>query len=58
MAKLSGKIKEVEYLMRPFASNDWCYQTKRAIELTEMLDEEEKRMFNFDPRTINWKMLT
>jgi hypothetical protein len=23
-----------------------------------MLDEDERRIFNFDPRTINWKMLT
>ena len=50
--KLNNKVRQVDGLLKPFVTQDWCFESKRALELMDMLDDEEKALFNFNPKTI------
>jgi hypothetical protein len=60
-AKMLGKVTNrnvlLEKLFRHFVKNDWCFETRRLDELLHLMPAEERKLFNFDPRTIDWRVL-
>jgi len=44
--------------LKEFTLNDWCYESKRVFEIYETLDESDRVNFNFNPRTIDWSLMS
>lgn len=57
LGKLTSRNMLLEKLFRHFVKNDWCHESRRVDELLELLVPEERKLFNFDPRTIDWRVL-
>ena len=39
-----------------FFRNDWCFENKLFNTIADMLSDEEKEIFNANPKQINWTL--
>lgn len=49
-AKIFKAVDSLEY----FTTREWDFQTKAMIQIWDRMSEEDKKMFNFDIRQLNW----
>lgn len=56
MSKMNDKVMTLLDLFKNFSVNDWCYESKRTVELVDMMEPEDKIEFNFNPKTIDWNL--
>lgn len=57
MIKLNKRITVVEKLFRHFTNNDWCFESKRIFEVIDWMDEDDRKVFNCNVRSIDWRVL-
>ena len=55
-AKLNTKMFAVTDLFRHFTSNEWIFDLRNTNDILNWLDPEEKKIFNCDISTVDWKM--
>lgn len=55
LLKMNKRVALVEKLFRFFVNHDWCFETKAIFEMMEAMDEQDKKTFCFNPRTIDWQ---
>ncbi|CDW88677.1 male sterility protein [Stylonychia lemnae] len=56
--KLNDKVSQVVELLKEFTLNDWCFESKRVLEIHQQLDEADKVNWNFNPKTIDWPLMS
>jgi hypothetical protein len=54
--KLNGKMLLFERIFRPFINSDFCFENKMVPYFMDQLSKEEKIIFNFHPKEINWDL--
>eukprot|EP00347_Sterkiella_histriomuscorum_P008623 403344386 len=52
--KLNDKLDQIVDLLKDFTIGDWCFESKRAFELFDMMHPEDRVTWNFNPKTIEW----
>ena len=55
MVKTYDKIHSMTSAISYFANHDWTFPNERVQSMWNMLSDEDKREFNFDMETIDWK---
>lgn len=58
LVKVSNRVSLVERLFRYFINNDWCFENRQLYETLVNMDPEERKIFNCDPKTIEWKSMS
>jgi hypothetical protein len=56
--KLNNRVAVVEKLFRHFVATDWCFESIKIVEIFDNMDPEQRKLFNCNPRVIDWKVLT
>lgn len=57
LVKLNKRVDTLEKLFRYFVYNDWCYESRKVFEVIDWMDSDERKIFNFSPRSIDWPHL-
>lgn len=56
--KMNDRMLQFTEIFKPFTINDWCYESKRIFKVLELMNDNEKTVFNANPKTIDWKIVT
>ncbi len=56
--KLNDRMLQFTEIFKPFTINDWCYESKGVFKVLDQMSEHEKTVFNANPRTIDWKVVS
>jgi len=55
VVKTQNQFLHLQKVLEYFASNDWHWDTGNVDELYKGLSPNDKKMFNFELRSVNWK---
>ena len=54
--KMNKRVALVESLFRYFVENEWCFESKRCVDIMEEMTEDERTEFRCNPKAIDWKV--